>query len=93
MSIKRLSLRFNLDHEPDREAWQCLQSVTDSKNRVIVEAINAYFGQDSDLRQVIRRTIKECLNDISVVQKEANIPIETMSTDENALMDSLDLFL
>ena len=93
MNIKRLSLRFNLDNEPDCEAWQCLQAVNDSKNKVIVEAINAYFEQDSDLRQVIRRTIKECLNDISVVQKGVSIPVETMSTDEEVFMDSLDLFL
>ena len=55
MKIKRLSLRFNLENETDRKAWEHLQIVTDSKNKAIISAINAYFEQDSNLTEVIQK--------------------------------------
>lgn len=93
MKIKRLSLRFNLENETDRKAWEHLQTVTDSKNKAIISAINAYFEQGSNLTEVIRETIKDCLKDVSIAQTAEVLPAEKISADENALMDSLDLFL
>ena len=90
---KRFSLRFNLDNEADRKAWEYLQSAPDSKNKAIISAINAYFEQDGNLEKVIRETIRECLKDISIVQMAAEEPTEEISDDENILMDSLDKFL
>ena len=89
---KRFSLRFNLDNEAERKAWEHLQSVPDSKNKTIISAINAYFETDENIEKVIRETIRECLKDISVV-KVAEEPTEEISEDENTLMDSLDLFM
>ena len=89
---KRFSLRFNLDNEAERKAWEHLQSVLDSKNKTIISAINAYFETDENIEKVIRETIRECLKDISVV-KVAEEPTEEISEDENTLMDSLDLFM
>ena len=89
---KRFSLRFNLDNEAERKAWEHLQSVLDSKNKTIISAINAYFETDGNIEKVIRETIRECLKDISVV-KVAEEPTEEISEDENTLMDSLDLFM
>lgn len=93
MKIKRFSLRFNLDNETDRKAWEHLQAVTDSKNTAIISAINTYFERDGNLTKVIRETIRDCLKDISVIQTEEVLPAEKISADEDALMDSLDLFL
>ena len=90
---KRFSLRFNLDNEADRKAWEHLQSAPDSKNKAIISAINAYFETDGNLEKVIRETIRECLKDISVAQTVAEAPTEEISEDENTLMDSLDMFL
>ena len=90
---KRFSLRFNLDNEADRKAWEYLQTTPDSKNKVIISAINAYFETDGNLEKLIRETIRECLKDISVVQAVADKPTEEISEDENTLMDSLDMFL
>ena len=90
---KRFSLRFNLDNEAERKAWEHLQSVLDSKNKTIISAINAYFEADGNIEKVIRETIRECLKDISVVQAVADKPTEEISEDENTLMDSLDMFL
>ena len=89
---KRFSLRFNLDNEADRKAWEHLQFAPDSKNKAIIASINAYFETDGNIEKVIRETIRECLKDISVV-KAAEEPIEEISEDENTLMDSLDLFM
>ena len=90
---KRFSLRFNLDNEADRKAWEYLQSVTDSKNKAIISAINAYFETDGNLEKVIRETIRECIKDIYVAQAVADKPTEEISEDENTLMDSLDMFM
>ena len=90
---KRFSLRFNLDNEADRKAWEYLQSTPDSKNKAIISAINAYFESDGNLEKVIRETIRECLKNISVVQAVTEEPTEEISEDENTLMDSLDMFL
>ena len=90
---KRFSLRFNLDNEAERKAWEHLQSVLDSKNKTIISAINAYFETDGNIEKVIRETIRECLKDISVVKAAAEEPTEEISEDENTLMDSLDMFM
>ena len=90
---KRFSLRFNLDNEADRKAWEYLQTTSHSKNKAIISAINAYFETDGNLEKVIRETIIECLKDISVAQAVADKPTEEISEDENTLMDSLDMFL
>ena len=89
---KRFSLRFNLDNEVERKAWEHLRSAPDSKNKAIIASINAYFETDGTIEKVIRETIRECLKDISVV-KVAEEPTEEISEDENTLMDSLDLFM
>ena len=89
---KRFSLRFNLDNEAERKAWEHLQSVLDSKNKTIISTINAYFEADGNIEKVIRETIRECLMDMPIV-KAVEEPIEEISEDENTLMDSLDLFM
>ena len=90
---KRFSLRFNLDNEADRRAWEHLQSAPDSKNKTIISAINAYFETDGQMETIIRETIRECLKDISVVSEVAGTSTEEISEDENTLMDSLEMFM
>ena len=90
---KRFSLRFNLDNEVERKAWEHLRSAPDSKNKAIIASINAYFETDGNLEKVIRETIRECLKDVSVAQAVADKPTEEISEDENTFMDSLDMFL
>ena len=89
---KRFSLRFNLDNEAERKAWEHLQSAPDSKNKAIIASINAYFETDGNIEKVIRETIRECLKDVPII-KAVEEPIEEISEDENTLMDSLDLFM
>lgn len=43
MSIKRMSLRFNLDNEADRKAWEHLKNTANSKNKAVITAINQFY--------------------------------------------------
>ena len=45
MTIRYQKLRFNLDKERGREAWDILQSVPGSRNAYILEAVCAYAKQ------------------------------------------------
>ena len=49
MSIKRMSLRFNLAREDDRKAWEYLQSLSSSRNKAVIEAINRLEETDEVL--------------------------------------------
>lgn len=93
MSIKRMSLRFNLDNEADRKAWEHLKNITDSKNKAVITAINRFYEPHTEIIEVIRKTIRECLQNFSVIQTETEQPLETLSEEENLLLDSLDDFL
>lgn len=92
MSIKRMSLRFNLAREDDRKAWEYLQSLSTSRNKAVIEAINRLEETDEALARVIEMTIRNCFKEISAVQtREENQP-QTLSEEENSLLDSLDDF-
>ena len=90
-----MSLRFNLDNESDRKAWEHLRSIPDSKNKAVIDALNASFEQANTLAALIRQTIRECLSagtfvpaDISSQTTEAEI-----TEDEAALLDAMDAFM
>lgn len=90
-----MSLRFNMDNESDRKAWEHLQSVPDSKNKTVIDALNAFFEQDNSIREIIRQTIRECLSTGTFVP--ADISSQTAETevseDEAALLDVMDAFM
>ena len=93
MSIKRMSLRFNLDNEADRSAWEHLENVADSKNKAVITAVNQFYEPHAEITETIKETIRECLQNVSVIQTETAQPSETLSEEENLLLDSLDDFL
>ena len=77
MNKQRLTIRFNLDNDLDRKAWEYLQT-QGSKNKAIIYALNS---QNSDIAEIIKQTIKECLKDITFTQVKEN----TISNDENLI--------
>ena len=93
MSIKRMSLRFNLDNKADHSAWEYLKNITDSKNKAVIAAINQFYEPHAEITETIKRTVYECLRNLSVVQTKSPQPTETLSEEENLLLDSLDDFL
>ena len=93
MSIKRMSLRFNLDNEADRKAWKHLKNTANSKNKAVITAINQFYEPHTEITEVIRKAIRECLQNLSVIQMESAQPTKALSEEENLLLDSLDDFL
>jgi len=90
-----MSLRFNLENESDRKAWEHLQSIPDSKNKAVIDALNASLEQANALADLIQQTIRDCLSagtfvpaDISSQAAEAEV-----SEDEAALLDAMDAFM
>ena len=95
MSIKRMSLRFNLDNESDRRAWEHLQSIPDSKNKAVIDALNASSQHANALADLIRQTIRECLSAGMFVPADISSQTEEpeVSEDEAALLDAMDAFM
>lgn len=94
MKQKCISVRFYLENEADRKAWEHLQKTDASRNKTIIAAINAYFEpDDTKTSELIRKTIQECLQNISVTASPTTETHSSVSEEENALLDSLDDFL
>lgn len=85
-----MSLRFNLDNVSDRKAWEHLQSIPDSRNRAVIDALNASFEQADALAAMIRQTIRECLSAGTFVPADVS---EEVSEDETALLDAMDAWM
>ena len=86
MKPKRISIRFNMENENDRTAWEYLQVADNSKNSTVISAINAYFKPNNMLiADIVRQTIQDCFRNVAIMQAP--------SDDETALLDSLDDFL
>ena len=63
------------------------------KNKAVITAINQFYEPHTEIIEVIRKTIRECLQNLSAIQRESVQHTETLSEEENELMDSLDMFL
>ena len=106
MSVKNVKIRFNLDKENDRRAYEYLQSAEKSYSKAVISAICAFLElsertatEDAFLERIIA-TIKEesaknnpfCL--LQLVQTPPAVtPAEKENTEtEEAVMDFLDNF-
>ena len=94
MNLKRISVRFNLENDADHTAWEHLQGAKGSKNSAVISAVNVFFEPDTaPIADVIRRTIKECFQNVAIMQTETQEKPDTLSEDENNLLNTLDEFL
>ena len=107
MSIKNVKIRFNLDKENDRKAYEYLQGADHSYSKAVISAICEYLelsertaAEDAFLERVVA-TIKEELAKanpfgglLQLVQTPpAQISTEKENTEtEEAVMDFLDNF-
>ena len=108
MSIKNVKIRFNLDKENDRRAYDYLQSAEKSYSKAVISAICGFMElsermatEDAFLERVII-TIKEETAKINplggllqlVQQPVAQIPAEKENNaeTEEAVLDFLDSF-
>ena len=108
MSIKNVKIRFNLDKENDRRAYDYLQSAEKSYSKVVISAICGFLelserteNEDTFLDRVIA-TIREETAKINplggllqfVQTPSAQTPAEKENNAENeeAVLDFLDTF-
>ena len=105
--IKNVKIRFNLNNEKDRKAYDYLQGTEKSYSKAVISAICEYLGlsertatEDAFLERVIA-TIKEELaktNPFGGVLQLVQTPPAQISTEkentetEEAVMDFLDNF-
>ena len=105
--IKNVKIRFNLNNENDRKAYDYLQGVEKSYSKAVISAICEYLGlsertatEDAFLERIIA-TIKEELaktNPFGGVLQFVQTPPAQISTEkentetEEAVMDFLDNF-
>ena len=94
MSIRYQKLRFNLDKERDREAWDILHSVPGSRNAYILDAVCAYAKQLTQeeacaaFQQQILGVIRTELSSQHV--NPLPLPIESAQEDDTALDNFLE---
>ena len=108
MSIKNLKIRFNLDNENDRKAYDYLQSAEKSYSKAVISAICGYMElseraatEDAFLERVISTIREETAKSnplgslLQFVQSpSAQIPAEkeNKAETEEAVLDFLDSF-
>ena len=107
MSIKNLKIRFNLDKENDRKAYEYLQGAERSYSKAVISAICEYLGlsermatEDAFLERIIA-TIKEESaknNPFGLLQLVQTPPAQILAEKENkaeteeTVMDFMDNF-
>ena len=94
MQRKKMTLRFDLDHPEDRQAWEYLQGLNAvSLNRTIVSIINQAerINQLKDeFRSIVREELAAALKQLPVQPVRAE-PEGDDGTDDT-IMDFLDSF-
>ena len=54
--VKSICVRFNLDNEADRKAWEKIHNGSKSANRAIIDAIN---NSENEIAETIRTVLTE----------------------------------
>ena len=93
MTIKRISVRFNLDCDDDRMAWEALHRLdTQSINKEIITRINAKEQADV-LKELIRQVVTEELTN-AAKDGPVQLPLqrETCAEEIDKVFDFLNSF-
>ncbi len=94
MQRKKMTLRFDLDHPEDRQAWEYLQRLNAvSLNRTMVSIINQ-AERISVMKDEFRSIIREELAAALKLQSVQPVQVEPEGDDEmdDTIMDFLDNF-
>ena len=89
MDERRLSLRFDLDDEIDKEIWNFLEGVPkrSKQNTIKIAIIHEIKGTNNfgEIKKLIQETIKDSLKNITITQEsqpkqdENTIPTDVLS--------------
>ena len=92
MSYKRISVRFNMDVDAERKAWETIHEKGNGiVSKEIINAINT-SSELSSLEKMIRKVVSEELKKVALIPFEQAIPDPETEEAENNILDFLENF-
>ena len=79
--VKSICVRFNLDNEADRNAWEKIHNSSKSANRAIIDAIN---NSENEIAETVRTVLKEFFSggqSIAMPEKQQETDLQDVDFD------------
>ena len=92
MSYKRISVRFNMDVDAERKAWEFIHEKGNGiVSKEIINAINT-SSELSSMEKMIRKVVSEELKKVTLISFEQAVPDPETEEAENNILDFLENF-
>ena len=92
MSYKRISVRFNMDVDAERKAWEIIHEKGNGfVGKAVINAINT-SNELSSLEKMIRKVVSEELKKVTLIPFEQAVPDPETEETENNILDFLENF-
>lgn len=92
MSYKRISVRFNMDVDAERKAWEIIHEKGNGLvGKEVINAINT-SSELSNLEKMIRRVVSEELKKAMFIPPEPAACNPEIEESENEILDFLEAF-
>ena len=92
MSYKRISVRFNMDVDAERKAWEIIHEKGNGiVSKEIINTINT-SSELSSLEKMIRKVVSEELKKVTLISFEQAVPDPETEEAENNILDFLENF-
>ncbi len=92
MSYKRISVRFNMDVDAERKAWEIIHEKGNGLvGKEVINAINT-SSELSGLEKMIRKVVSEELKKAMFIPSEPAVRSSDTEESENEILDFLETF-
>lgn len=92
MSYKRISVRFNMDVDAERKAWEIIHEKGNGLvGKEVINAINT-SSELSGLEKMIRKVVSEELKKAMFIPSEPAVRSSDTEESENEILDFLENF-
>ena len=92
MSYKRISVRFNMDVDAERKAWEIIHEKGNGiVSKEIINAINT-SSELSSMEKMIRKVVSDELKKVTLISFEQAVPDPETEEAENNILDFLENF-
>ena len=92
MSYKRIGVRFNMDVDAERKAWEIIHEKGNGiVSKEIINAINT-SSELSSMEKMIRKVVSEELKKVTLISFEQAVPDPETEEAENNILDFLENF-
>ena len=92
MSYKRISVRFNMDVDAERKAWEIIHEKRNGLvGKEVINAINT-SNELSSLEKMIRKVVSEELKKVTMIPFEQAVSDPETEEAENNILDFLENF-